>query len=151
MGIFQDKLSREVAGGVAGLDQNSELIKLPKGAATEVVAGRLAAFFAPDGTWKNFAETVVNSNGTAIKFADGTMIVNHELITDAAADITWIFPVAFVSVPFTNVSALSAALSLRFVTIRNTVTPTSCSIAGYNSTARSQIRVILTAIGRWKA
>jgi hypothetical protein len=104
-----------------------------------------------------------NSNGTFIKYADGTMICTHEMqnlgpvdtsmgVGSRSARHTWTYPVAFVVAPQITITAnrnnvdppaVNAALSGVFATTA------SYWLTYMGSTSITSFRAQLVAVGRW--
>lgn len=104
-------------------------------------------------------EVVTNSNGTAVKFADGTMICygklslsNVEFASAGAiyysAYQTITFPASFVGNVSTNISAMTGNLAW----IGNIASTTSkCTYVVLHSTdVKRGVNIEWQAIGRWK-
>jgi len=51
LNLKEDAANKDIVNGYAGLDANSEVIKLPAGAAAEITAGRTNSVKRADGTW----------------------------------------------------------------------------------------------------
>jgi len=98
-----------------------------------------------------------NSNGAYAKFADGTMICTHKLVSSGSADVTWTYPVAFVSgnVPAfagTNAGVSPDADGGRILTNAGHVrTNTYIKFHAYilANGGRSTSTFQMSAIGRW--
>ena len=101
----------------------------------------------------NKIETITNSNGTAIKFGDGTMIC-HGTKTMSASYGTVNFPVAFVENPM-MIATLNATVSNDSIYIIST-NVSSNSVANIfarkndNTAVATEIDVTWQAIGKWK-
>ena len=88
-----------------------------------------------------------NANGEYVRFADGTQICSHSVITSNSAGVGWIFPAAFQTAP--KVFGNAASPSVRIIT-SDTLVSTSASINGYDTTpARVATTAMVVAIGRW--
>ena len=110
-------------------------------------------------------EKVTNSNGTAIKFSDGTMICTYKAsVTDQAISAqygntalyfgtrTWIFPVAFIEEPVVNVCCAQYSTGGSW----GTGTPSNNERAFiriydfYSRAVGTTTHLRFLAIGRWK-
>lgn len=110
---------------------------------------------------RNGIETVTGTNGTAIKFPDGTMIVHGYLYIEGFSFKQWgvlysadldtniSFPVAFVDTPhitMTNIGS-SAASIIRCIANKTAITQISLS---RGTELNGGFSFNYTAIGRWK-
>ena len=108
-------------------------------------------------------ETIKNENGTAIKFADGTMICALNIsVFDQAIDTAygnlyqkgrlWTYPVAFTEVYSVICGSFQWGTGSSWGTV-STVSNTSAILRGIDITSRStgtKVTISATAIGRWK-
>lgn len=110
-------------------------------------------------------ETITNDNGTAIKFANGTMICTYrETVTDQAINNTygsaglyygirsWQFPVPFVENPVCSCGMFKYGTGASWGGI-NSVSSTNANLIGYDffpRAAGTAVNISATAIGRWK-
>lgn len=108
-------------------------------------------------------ESGSNANGSYVKYADGTMICRHKIITTLVMTTAtgscyrsiitdWTFPVAFVGTYFFSVQPFSTS-DTRHVwgSVQNAISPTSatyCVLSPISTTW--ELHVSLSAIGRWK-
>lgn len=106
-------------------------------------------------------ETVTNANGTAIKFANGTLICTHQQSTSAGIVVfdgviyrtvtnTWTFPVAFVANPNFFPTPISNGTFIWGALGGAGITTAAVSFAAFSTASSAAIPVMsLTAIGRW--
>ena len=108
-------------------------------------------------------ETITNENGTAIKFADGTMIctlqtkVTDQAINGAYGNLfqgtrVWDFPVAFIETPSVTCGCFQWGTGASWGGIRG-ISSTSVTLRGYDIASRStgtETTISAIAIGRWK-
>lgn len=108
-------------------------------------------------------ETVTNANGTAIKFADGTMICTLNItVTDQAINRsyeslywgsrTWSFPVVFIEKPAVSCGMFKWGAGISWGNV-SAVTETSATLVGMDNVSReagTSVNISATAIGRWK-
>ena len=115
---------------------------------------------------QGIAETITNSNGTAVKFTDGTMICYiNKTTTEQAIDsqyggsalytgiFTWTFPVEFYAVPSASCGTFHWGTGASWGSVTNT-TKTNATIYGYDLFSRAtgtNCNIQAIAIGRWKA
>lgn len=90
-----------------------------------------------------------NANGSFIRYADGTQICSAWVTSSSAGNVTWTFPMAFVSAP-RILATCNAAENARIPAYAN-VLGGSCEIAVYStSNARADnISTSVMALGRW--
>lgn len=115
-------------------------------------------------------ETITNANGTAIKYADGTMVCYFMAAMNGGAAIAvgpffkstvtynWTFPVAFVAPPIFNVSGLWTDAAYadtqtwvvfdRGPTTSNTLSP-RMRIMSTATWSNISFNLYLHAVGRW--
>lgn len=111
-------------------------------------------------------ETITNSNGTAIKFPDGTMICSGTVYTGTIENSAWNdwgslksidkdlsidFPVKFISKP--NITATNSVIGNNYWIVRCLATEsqiTSLSMSRGSNPSTSDYGFSYTAIGRWK-
>ncbi len=99
-----------------------------------------------------------NSNGSFMKFSDGTMICKTYVAsqtTDSAGKVTWTFPAAFLSgeIPSVTVSPVASLSATQNAIIGATPTATSVVLLHTMSGAAintQAVRYCATAIGKWK-
>lgn len=111
----------------------------------------------------NKTETITNTNGTAIKFSDGTMIcILNETVTDQAIDNAygsiyqaqrvWTFPEMFIETPCVTCGMFKWGTSASWGSV-NSITNQNASLIGYDYYQRAtgtNVRISAIAIGRWK-
>ena len=92
-----------------------------------------------------------NANGEYVKFADGTLICYHTLISSAAADTTWTYPAAFISGPTpSNICANGSGPAARIANISGTPGTTSLAFILFSTaTARVSQTARVMAAGEW--
>ena len=122
-------------------------------------------------------ETITNPNGTAIKYADGTLIcyqmlgkegfLNTSSLYETAQNIKiyrsqlsdWVYPVAFIAVPNIQIQPLNNANGTRFLIARphiRSATHVQIQLLGIEDFTANAIGytnlegVFVQAIGRWK-
>ena len=101
----------------------------------------------------NKTETITNTNGTAIKFSDGTMIAYGTKIMSASyATIT--FPAAFSEIPrlLATLNATTSNDSI-YIVSTNVASGSSANIFARkndNTAVTTEINVTWQAIGKWK-
>lgn len=94
------------------------------------------------------------SNGTYIKYADGTMKQYHRLTASNSADTTWTFPEAFNSTSFIEISGINRGGqgNAIFPTFgAPTVTSVVFNALVSTTGSRAAAATSLMAIGRWRA
>ena len=101
------------------------------------------------------ADTVVNANGTAVKFEDGTMICYHEMTTpsNTANDTVWTLPVPFINPDWhAYIQVESSADYLIGTSFRpRTGSLSQLTFMTYSANGRVPIVTVdLFAIGQWK-
>jgi hypothetical protein len=113
------------------------------------------------GTMALDAETIVNSNGTAIKYSDGTMICHNRLATIQTANsatgslfyssgLSITFPATFISVPSISVGCYDALIGFSWAVISGTPTTTGYISVIMAATTGSNSKPSYIAVGRWK-
>jgi len=101
------------------------------------------------------AGEVINADGTAIKFADGTMICRHtkSLATVGALTLaltTWNFPVSFVAAPKVTVAVSNYATSQLLSCGTDTTSASATVIKLVSGTGAFASTIDCIAVGRWK-
>ena len=108
-------------------------------------------------------ETVTNSNGTAVKLPDGTMICTLDTtVTDQAINRsygslywgsrTWNFPVAFIEKPAVSCGMFKWGTGMSWGNVSGIAT-TYATLAGIDISSRetgTSTEIHAMAIGRWK-
>ena len=108
-------------------------------------------------------ERIENSNGTAIKFPDGTMIctlditVTDQAINNSYGDIfagtrNWNYPVAFIEKPIVSCGMFKWGTSFSWGGVTG-IGNTSATLVGYDLFSRTtgtNVNISVIAIGRWK-
>jgi hypothetical protein len=90
-----------------------------------------------------------NVNGEFVKFADGTLICWHSLLTSASAGVTWTYPEPFINNSTLSVVASPAATTPR-VACTTAITATNIEVSGWDlASARQSFTVRMIATGRW--
>jgi len=90
-----------------------------------------------------------NANGEFVRFADGTQICWHSLITSAAGGVTWTYPIAFINNSTLSVVASPAATAPR-VACTTAITASDIEVSGWDlSGTRQAFTVRMIATGRW--
>lgn len=145
-----------------------------KGLVPQPQAGDNAKLLSGDGTWTAPIQTVTNSNGSAIKFMDGTMIATVKYTFNTAIDGAWgscyespcltppNFAAAFYAVPICTASLYDvtrqcwigmgsgkSAVSGSYAPTVNR--PQKFVLSKPTAEASASYTVCFTAIGRWKA
>lgn len=108
---------------------------------------------------KVIEESGSNTDGSYIKFADGTMFCRKSVSavfnnSVRSADISWTFPVAFADVPFVSGSCYNAAAYSIKLGHYGGVTKTAATRMAFGDYASAVTRTnpaMLFAVGRWKA
>lgn len=108
-------------------------------------------------------ETITNENGTAVKFADGTMIctlqtkVTDQAIANAYGSLyqsirVWTFPVPFVERPAVSCSEAQWGTGCSWGSVRgaNATTATLRIMDAFQRQAGTNVSISAIAIGRWK-
>ncbi len=91
----------------------------------------------------------VNSDGSWIKWADGTMKCHNTIGSSSGGAATWAFPSAFINQPSMS-GAVGAPASARVLT-RGAVTGTTTEFFVWNTSGVLQTNSVdLSATGRWK-
>lgn len=90
-----------------------------------------------------------NANGSFIRYADGTQICSAWVTSSSAGNVTWTFPMTFVSAPRV-IATCNAAANARIPVYAN-VLGGSCEIAVYSTsnTRADNISTSVLALGRW--
>lgn len=108
-------------------------------------------------------ETVTNSNGTAVKLPDGTMIctldttVTDQVINRSYGDLywgsrTWNFPVAFIEKPAVSCGMFKWGTGMSWGNVSG-ITTTYATLVGIDIAIRdtgTPTEIHAIAIGRWK-
>lgn len=107
-------------------------------------------------------ETITNDNGTAIKFSDGIMIAFNNMKTgdynssNYCSDVTWNYPIAFISSPNVFISVISGNNNLYSASPLSDKNNCKIYLKGlaYNDTTKyidtGKRDINVFAIGRWK-
>lgn len=93
-------------------------------------------------------ERISGANGTAVRFADGTLICSHSLTGSASAAVGWTYPSTFIAAPVVTGTAQATALAVVVLDAAPTATAAQISVRGA-SDARRADPVRLMAVGRW--
>lgn len=99
----------------------------------------------PTGALMRFQD---NANGFGVRLACNFQIVVHTLTSSSSADVTWTFPMSFISNPYVWIQPLSAG----FVNVSDWVTrsTTDMTFSVRNTSGVRQTTVCaLAAIGKW--
>ncbi|AZC19536.1 pyocin knob domain-containing protein [Pseudomonas sp. CMR5c] len=107
-------------------------------------------------------ESITNSNGTAVKFSDGTMICWKESSTIqttsnqvstgvflGTAEI-FTFPVPFVTIGVVIASVSYSANAYCWGSVGEGNNPNQCRIVGFSHAANAQYQARYLAVGRWR-
>ncbi|WP_085653329.1 pyocin knob domain-containing protein [Pseudomonas sp. R26(2017)] len=107
-------------------------------------------------------ESITNSNGTAVKFSDGTMICWKESSTIqttsnqvstgvflGAAEI-FTFPVPFVTIGVVIPSVSYSAYAYCWGSVGEGNNPNQCRVVGFSHAANAQYQARYLAVGRWR-
>ena len=108
-------------------------------------------------------EIITNENGTAIKFADGTMIctlnitVTDQAISNAYSNVftgirDWTYPVPFVEKPSVTCGMFKWGTSASWGGVSG-IGNVSASLIGYDFYSRAagtSVNISAIAVGRWK-
>ncbi|UCZ87157.1 hypothetical protein LGQ10_12945 [Pseudomonas sp. L5B5] len=107
-------------------------------------------------------ESITNSNGTAVKFSDGTMMCWKESSTIqttsnqvstgvflGAAEI-FTFPVPFVTIGVVIASVSYSAYAYCWGAVGEGNNPNQCRVAGFSHAANAQYQARYLAVGRWR-
>tara|TARA_R100000544_G_C2208333_1_gene50533 strand:- start:136 stop:888 length:753 start_codon:yes stop_codon:yes gene_type:complete len=151
-----EKYLEATANGAVDLYHNNNK-KLETTAVGVTVTGATNSTVMPTLAGVAIAASGSNSNGAYTKWADGTMICTHKLVSSGSADVTWTYPVAFVSgnVPAfagTNAGVSPDADGGRILTNAGHVrTNTYIKFHAYilANGGRSTSTFQMSAIGRW--
>lgn len=107
-------------------------------------------------------ESITNSNGTAVKFSDGTMIswkesstiqtTSNQVSTGVflgAAEI-FTFPVPFVTIGVVIASVSYSANAYCWGAVGEGNNPNQCRVVGFSHAANAQYQARYLAVGRWR-
>lgn len=149
---------------VSGATGASELTQLAFG----VTSGNVYHRSKSGNTWRTWEklniQTTSNSNGTAVKFPDGTMICYlNEVVTDQEFSSKygnfylgrriWTFPQSFYSNPTVTCGMFKWGTSASWGGVASQATTTSVGLYGYDISSReagTNCYIQAMAIGRWK-
>ncbi len=113
------------------------------------------------GTMALDAETIVNADGTAVKYSDGTMICHNKLVAIQTANIATgslfysstmliTFPVAFIAAPVLSIGCYDSLVSFTWAISNSNPTTTGYSSVIMAAATGANSKPSYIAVGRWK-
>lgn len=98
-------------------------------------------------------EQGINANGKYVRFADGTQICWHNILSSSTQEVPWNYPSVFASSPRCLISPFTSSTSPQCPLVRNsTLSTTQAQIVVYDATTGAQLNgagVAIYAIGNW--
>lgn len=100
------------------------------------------------GGWHGLIQRDDTAAGGVLRLPDGTQLCWRQISADAAGDVTWTYPLAFVSAPVVTATAQSGGAHVASI---QAPTLTAVDVSVYDLTgARVTQPAALIATGRWK-